>query len=710
MSNSQTNQHYQTINNIAVINLDNAPVNALSKKVRVALIDGVTAANQDDQIQAIVISSELRLFSSGADITEFSARHEDLTPHLPEVLHLIEQSNKPVIAAVTGNAFGGGLELAMACHYRVSFNNNMVGLPEVKLGLLPGAGGTQRLPRLAGIPTALQVITSGNPTKVQKLPGLFDELVDSPADILGAVQGLVAKLAEDDFPVRRACDIVISQDSYPAEIFEQTQALLSKTAANYPAPFKCLQAVRNSVEMDFDAGLKAEQALFMECMATPESAAQRHLFFAERQAAHLPKEIASTPVRDIQSVAVIGAGTMGGGIAMNFINVGIPVKLVDRDMAAIEKGIGIIRKNYQSAIKKGRLTEEKVEQIVSLITPVVEYSDLAECDLVIEAVFEDMNVKKQVFKQLDEHCKAGAILASNTSTLDIDEIATATSRPEDVIGMHFFSPANVMQLLEVVRCEKTSFDVINTVMKLAKKIKKTAVLVKVCFGFVGNRMIEVYARESNRLVLEGAKPEQVDRVIYEFGMAMGPFVMGDMAGLDIGYFIRNSRRETIAHDPSYCVIADRLVEAKRVGLKAGIGIYKYEAGSRTPIPDPEVLEIARAEAEKLGIEQREVSDQEILERCMLPLINEGMQILEEGIAQRASDIDIIYIFGYGFPPFRGGPMHYAEHLGLANVRDRLAHYQKELGEYGDMWFQPTPLLNKLADEKMTLADYAQGTK
>lgn len=688
--------------NIAYITLNSAPVNALSKALRLGIIDGVQQANADDACDAIVLSSALPIFSGGADITEFGS--SNMEPHLPEVLEVVEQSPKPVIAALPGHAYGGGLELAMACHYRISFAGNKVGLPEVKLGILPGAGGTQRLPRLAGVPASLDTIISGNPKAVHKLPGLFDVLADGPEQLISASTDFLAKLKADGFPVCKTCDLTVSQDGLPDDIFEQTEAGLKKKAAGFYAPFKCLEAVKNSLSMDFQTALKAEQALFMECLNTPQSAAQRHLFFAERQASHLPKDVDASSKRDVRSVAVIGAGTMGGGIAMNFINVGIPVLLVDRDEAAIEKGIGIIRKNYQSAIKKGRLTEEQVDGLIALLMPVVDYQKLSDVDLVIEAVFEDMDVKKQVFSQLDSHCKPGCILASNTSTLDINLIARSTSRSQDVIGMHFFSPANVMQLLEVVRTDDSSDEVIATVMKLAKRIRKTAVLVKVCFGFVGNRMIEVYARESNRLLLEGATPEQVDRVLNQFGMPMGPFTMGDMAGLDIGYLVRKSRKEFIKHDPTYCILADKLVEDGRVGLKAGAGVYQYEAGSRKPIPDESVLQLAKDEAVRLGVEQREISDQEVLERCLFPLINEGLDILDEGIAQRASDIDVIYIFGYGFPVFRGGPMHWAESLGFDTLLQQINHYRSSLGEYGEMWFKPSQLLEKLVAEKLTLAD------
>lgn len=693
---------YQVSDNVARLTLNNKPVNALSKAVRTGILQALEEANADTNVAVIILDTALSLFSSGADITEFDA--QDMEPFLPVVLDAIESSTKPVIAVLTGSAFGGGLELAMACHCRIALSTIKVGLPEVKLGLLPGAGGTQRLPRLTDLGSALQLITQGNPMSPKKLPGLFDLLVQDKDALPKAVEDFVKELEKQEWPNRQTRALNVQQNGSTDSIFEAAKTQLEKTAAGYVAPFKCLEAVQNSVTMDFDEGIKAEQALFMHCLNTPQSEALRHLFFAERQAAKLPKDVNKTDLREIKSVAVIGAGTMGGGIAMNFINVGIPVKLVDRDQDFIEKGIKIIAKNYEGAIRKGKITEEKRDALLSLITPTTHYEELADCDLVIEAVFEDLTVKQQVFRQLDQHCKPGAILATNTSTLDIDAIANVTERPEDVIGLHFFSPANVMPLLEVVRAAQSSSTVIATVMKLAKVIRKTPVLVKVCFGFVGNRMIEVYARESNRLLLEGATPQQVDKVIKDYGLAMGPFVMGDMAGLDIGYFIRGSRREFIAHDPSYCVIADRLVEAGRKGLKVGQGVYRYEPGSRTPIPDDEVLTIAKAEASKLGVEQRNIDDQEILERCIYPLINEGLEILEEGIAQRASDIDVIYAFGYGFPAWRGGPMHYAEKIGFQHILDRINHYRTQLGEYGEAWFKPSSLLEKLVGDSLTLND------
>lgn len=688
---------------IALILMQNPPVNALSKAVRVGLIEEIQASLDDDSIKAIVISSQQKLFSGGADISEFSSGN--LEPNLPTVLDLIENAQKPIIAVLNGPAFGGGLEVALSCHYRVTFTDNKVGLPEVHLGILPGAGGTQRLPRLAGVATALDMIVSGKPVPAKALPNVFDLLVSDPQQLLNEAMDFVQQVIADGAIVKRVKDIVIDPANAPAELFAQYRQGIAEQARGFFSPERCIQAVEASVDLPLAEGLKKEGELFMECMRSPQARAQQHFFFAERAASHVSDFDKTTPVREVKKVGIIGAGTMGGGIAMNFANAGIPVVMLELKQEALDKGLAVIRKNYTNSAKKGKLTEQDVENRMALLNGTTDYAGLADVDLVIEAVFEKMEVKEQVFSKLDEVCKQGAILASNTSTLDLNQIAAATSRPQDVIGLHFFSPANVMKLLEVVKGDETSADVIKTCMQLAKKIRKVAVLVGVCFGFVGNRMIEPYGRESNRLILEGATPEQVDKIIYDFGMPMGPNTMGDMAGLDIGYFVRQSRQEFISHDPSYCVVGNRLVEDGRVGLKVGKGIYLYEAGSRKPIPDPSVLEIAKQEAEKLNVAQRDLGDQEILERCIFPLINEGAYILEEGIAAKSSDIDVIYVYGYGFPVYRGGPMQYADEIGLDKVYNAMCHYRDSLGEYGKMWFEPAPLLKQLAEQGKKFADY-----
>jgi 3-hydroxyacyl-CoA dehydrogenase len=694
---------YTVQQGVATITMQSAPVNALSRAVRVGLIDGIESALSDDSVSAIVITSSLALFSGGADISEFSGG--DLSPNLPEVLDKIENATKPVVAVLPGPAFGGGLEVALACHHRITFAGNQVGLPEVNLGILPGAGGTQRLPRLADPATALTMIVTGKPTSVVKLPGVFDKISDKPEHLLEDTKQYLASLNAENC-IKRTSDITLTMSEEVQGVFDAVTAQTKKAARGFFAPLKCIEAVKGAYTLAFEDGLKHEGKLFMECMNTPQARAQQHFFFAERAAGHVSDFDKSTPERSIEKVAVIGAGTMGGGIAMNFANAGIPVTMLELKQEALDKGLALIRKNYENSAKKGKLTQEQVETRMALLSGTTTYDDLADVDLVIEAVFEKMEVKKTVFTTLDKVCKPGAILASNTSTLDVNEIAACTSRPQDVIGLHFFSPANVMKLLEVVKAEDTSADVIKTCMKLAKRIKKVAVLVGVCFGFVGNRMIEPYGREANRLLLEGASPEQVDRVLTQFGMPMGPFTMGDMAGLDIGYYVRQSRQAFISHDPTYGAVADRLVEKDRNGLKTGRGAYLYEAGSRVPIPDPEVLEIAKQEAARLGVTQRDdISDEEILVRCLYTLINEGACILEEGIAAKSSDIDVIYVYGYGFPVYRGGPMQYADEVGLGEIVDKLSTYAEKLGDYGKMWLQPSDLLIKLAQERSSFAKF-----
>ncbi|AMJ85609.1 3-hydroxyacyl-CoA dehydrogenase NAD-binding domain-containing protein [Alteromonas stellipolaris] len=694
---------YTVQQGVATITMQSAPVNALSRAVRVGLIDGIESALSDDSVSAIVITSSLALFSGGADISEFSGG--DLSPNLPEVLDKIENATKPVVAVLPGPAFGGGLEVALACHHRITFAGNQVGLPEVNLGILPGAGGTQRLPRLADPATALTMIVTGKPTSVVKLSGVFDKISDKPEHLLEDTKQYLGSLNAEN-GIKRTSDITLTMSEEVQGVFDAVTAQTKKAARGFFAPLKCIEAVKGAYTLAFSDGLKHEGKLFMECMNTPQARAQQHFFFAERAAGHVSDFDKSTPERSIEKVAVIGAGTMGGGIAMNFANAGIPVTMLELKQEALDKGLALIRKNYENSAKKGKLTQEQVETRMALLSGTTTYDDLADVDLVIEAVFEKMEVKKTVFTTLDKVCKPGAILASNTSTLDVNEIAACTSRPQDVIGLHFFSPANVMKLLEVVKAEDTSADVIKTCMKLAKRIKKVAVLVGVCFGFVGNRMIEPYGREANRLLLEGASPEQVDRVLTQFGMPMGPFTMGDMAGLDIGYYVRQSRQAFISHDPSYGAVADRLVEKDRNGLKTGRGAYLYEAGSRVPIPDPEVLEIAKQEAARLGVAQRnDISDEEILVRCLYTLINEGACILEEGIAAKSSDIDVIYVYGYGFPVYRGGPMQYADEVGLGEIVDKLSTYAERLGDYGKMWLQPSDLLIKLAQERSSFAKF-----
>jgi len=689
---------------VAVIEVNSPPVNALSQTVRQGIMEQLQIAIDDKAVEAIVLICAGRTFFAGADIREFGLPPK--APHLPAVVAALEASPKLLVAAIHGTALGGGFEIALGCHYRVARIDARVGLPEVKLGLLPGAGGTQRLPRLIGVQCALPMMMSGVPLGAEKAAewGAVDHVVKD--NLLQETISFVEKLLDKAAPLRRLCEGWIDPDSVPESYYEEFRVANARSMRGYFAPGRIISAIQAAVEVSFEEGMKRERELFTECMRSPESAALRHVFFAERQVSKVAGLARDTPLRNIKSVAMIGAGTMGGGIAMNFASQGIPVHMVDVDVAAIERGIAVVRGNYMRAVKKGKMSEAQLETLMQLFIPTTDYEDLAEVDLVIEAVFENMAVKKEIFKGLDRACKAGAILASNTSYLDIDEIAQVTSRPQDVVGLHFFSPANIMRLLEVVRCAATAPEVLATVMQLSKKIGKVAVVSGVCHGFIGNRMLEGYIREAGLMLLEGASPEQIDRVLYEFGMPMGPIAMGDLAGIDIGARVREERRRngTFPADERFGLVADKLVAMGRCGQKTGAGVYLYETGTRSPIPDPEVQRLIQGEAARLGIEQRLISDEEILTRCIYPLINEGARILEEGIAQRASDIDVVWINGYGFPPYRGGPMHYADSVGLAKIYNKICGYRDSLGNEFGYW-EPAPLLERLAGEGGIFADF-----
>jgi len=695
---------FRTQGRIGVIEIDSPPVNALSHPVRMGIMQSLQGAIEDDAVEAIVLICSGRTFIAGADIREFGLPPKK--PHLPEVVAALEASPKMVVAAIHGTALGGGFEIALGCHYRVARSDARVGLPEVKLGLLPGAGGTQRLPRLIGVQAALPIMMSGNPlgaAKAEEL-GAIDHVTEG--DLLKESIAFTEKLLARDAPLRRLCDGQIDPASVPQNYYDEFRAANARRTRGYFSPERIISAVQAAVDMTFENGMNRERELFTECMRSPESVALRHVFFAERQAAKVVGLAKDISLRKIESVAMIGAGTMGGGIAMNFASKGIPVYIVDVDAAAIERGMAVVHGNYMRGVKKGRMSEAQLEKLMQLFIPATNYDDLADVDLVIEAVFENLAIKKEIFKRLDQVCKPGVILASNTSYLDLDEIAQVTSRPQDVVGMHFFSPANIMRLLEVVRGAATAPDVMSTVMKLARQIGKVGVVSGVCYGFIGNRMLEGYIRESGLMLLEGAKPEQIDRVLYEFGMPMGPIAMGDLAGMDIGARIREERRRngTLPADERFGLVADKLVAMGRCGQKTGAGVYLYEAGSRKPVPDPEVEELVQREAARLGIEQRSFSDEEILTRCIYPLINEGARILEEGIAQRASDIDVVWINGYGFPPYRGGPMHYADSVGLNSIHDQICTYRDMLGNEFGYW-EPAPLLGRLAAEGGRFADF-----
>ena len=680
---------------VAVITLDNPPVNGMGHAVRTAVAEALRGAASDAAIRAIVIAGAGNVFSGGADIREFNTPKALAAPTLRDLIDMIETSTKPVVSAINGTCFGGGLELSLACHYRVAKADAPLALPEVKLGLVPGAGGTQRLPRAVGLQRAVDMITTGNPVKAAELEGT--ELIDAVlgGDFTASAVAFARHAA--GAPLKRLRDMPVEPPA--SGFFAQARSAVAASSKGLTAPLACVDAIEAAATLPFDAGIRREREIFMRLIESDESKALRHAFFAERAAARIPDVPAETPTRRIEKVAVIGAGTMGGGITMNFLSAGIPVALLEMKQEALDRGVATIRRNYEASMKRGKLTPEKLERAMGLLEPTLTYDDVRDADLVIEAVFEEMGVKEGVFRKLDEVAKPGAILATNTSTLDVDRIASFTRRPADVVGLHFFSPANVMRLLEVVRGKATAKDVMATVMQLAKKIGKTAVVSGVCDGFIGNRMLERYQRQCFYLLEEGATPQQVDRALEKFGLAMGLFRVGDLAGNDIGWAVRK-RRYAENPDVPYSKIADRVCELGRFGQKTGKGWYRYEPGKRDPIPDPEVEKIVSDYRKEMGITARAIPDEEIVDRCMFALANEGARILEEGIAQRASDIDVVYLTGYGFPRSRGGPMFYADTVGLPNVVKRMAEFAKN--PHGDPAFwEPAPLLARLAREGKT---------
>jgi len=694
---------YQLHGDVAVITLNNPPVNGLGYATRVGITSGLEKANADPAVKAIVITGAGKAFSGGADIREFGTPKALQEPNLNSVILTVENSAKPVVAAIHSVAMGGGLELALGCHYRVAAPGAQIALPEVKLGILPGAGGTQRLPRVLGVETALNMIVKGDPVPSEALAGLpgqklFDQMAASAESLVREAVAFAAQVAAkqaagEPLPLVRHLPCKHPQgDAY----FQFARNMVKGMAKNFPAPARCVDAVEAATKQKFDAGMATERAIFIELMTTPESAALRHVFFAERAASKIPDVGDDVKPRTINKVAVIGAGTMGGGISMNFLNAGIPVTILETKQEALDRGLATIRKNYEAQVKKGKLKQDKYEQRMALLTPTLTYQDIADADLVIEAVFEELGVKEQVFKQLDAVMKPGAILASNTSTLDVDKIAGFTQRPQDVVGMHFFSPANVMKLLEVVRGAKTAKDVLATVMQIAKKIKKTAVVSGVCDGFIGNRMIEQYSRQAGFLLEEGATPQQVDKAIEKFGFAMGPFRMGDLAGNDIGWAIRK-RRYVEKPGMKYSKTADLLCELGRYGQKTGAGWYDYQPGKRDALPSKLVEDMIATHRQAQGISPRKISDEEIVQRLVYALVNEGARILEDGIASKASDIDMVYLTGYGFPLWRGGPMRYADQVGLFNVAESMKRFARNPLDDASFW-QPAPLLAKLAAE------------
>ncbi|MBY0294598.1 MAG: enoyl-CoA hydratase/isomerase family protein [Methylobacterium sp.] len=668
---------------VAVLTLQSPPVNALGSALREGIRAAIERAEADPAVRAIVLIGGGRMFSAGADITEFGKPQSGIG--LPDLLNRIEAVGKPVVAAIHGNALGGGLETALACHYRVAVPSAKVGLPEVKLGILPGAGGTQRLPRIVGPRKALEVIVGGAPIDAQQAAamGLIDDL--APEESLRAhAVAFAERVAAEGRPLTKIRDREdrIAEGRDDPGLFDAFRTENARRMRGFEAPEACIACIEAACRLPFEQGLAFEREQFLTLVSGEQSAAQRYVFFAERQTAKIPDVPETTPARPVAKVGIIGAGTMGGGIAMNFLNAGLPVTIVETKREALDRGLGTIRTNYENTARKGRLRPEDVETRMGLLTDTLDLDALKDCDLIIEAVFEDMAIKQEIFSKLDRIAKPGAILASNTSYLDIDAIAAATGRPGDVIGLHFFSPANVMRLLEVVRGARTSQDVIATAMQVGRRIGKIAVLVGVCHGFVGNRMLAQRQREANRLILEGVKPWDVDRVIHDFGLPMGPFAMSDLAGLDIGWSRETNRSETVR---------DLLCEQDRRGQKTGAGFYDYDA-KRNATPSPVTEEIIARVAARQGVAQKPASDQEILERCLYPMVNEGAKILEEGKAIRASDIDIVWINGYGWPVYRGGPMFWADGIGLRRVLERLRAYE---ALYGDA-FKPSPLLERLA--------------
>jgi 3-hydroxyacyl-CoA dehydrogenase len=692
---------YKVEKGIAWLAMNNPPLNALSHALRAGLVAALDRAVADPKVRAVVIIGNERAFSSGADIKEFAGDAFYADPFLPAVVDIVEAAAKPVVAAIGGACMGGGLELALGCHYRVALANAKIAFPEVKLGLIPGAGGTQRFPRLVGLEAAVNMIVSGATVPASTFNGtaLFDVIV--PDSLESAAREFALKLIKDAQPIRRVRDLPCKHGQ--AEAFLQfAKTGVASVSRGLAAPTRALEAVGAAVSQKFDAGIATEQKVFGELMVSEESRALRHAFFAERAASKVAGLSDKTPQRKISGVAIVGAGTMGGGIAMSFANAGIPVTLLEAKQEALDRGIAAIRKQYEGAVAKGKLKADDAARRGALITPSLDYAAASKADLVIEAVFEDLEVKKSVFRALDKVMKRGAILATNTSTLDVDRIAAFTKRPGDVLGMHFFSPANIMKLLEVVRAKKTRPDVLATVLALARRIGKTAVVSGVCDGFIGNRMINQYSQQALLLLEEGASPQQVDRAIEKFGFAMGPFRMSDLAGNDISWHIR--QRHYAEHPRQRKMrIADRVCELGRFGQKSGLGWYRYEAGKRDAVPDPVVDQIIDEERKAMKIEPRKIPDAEIIDRLMFALVNEGAHLLEEGIAQRASDIDVVYLAGYGFPVQRGGPMFHASRVGLGQVVRRMKEFAANKHGQPDFW-KPAKRLVQLAAAGRTFDD------
>ena len=693
--------HYEVRDNIALMTIDNPPVNPLSSGVRQGLSDGVAKALADDAVAAIVLTGAGRAFIAGADISEFGGKAEG--PSLLDCLDIMDNSSKPIVAAINGTAFGGGLEVALCCHYRVIAPNAQVGLPEVKLGLLPGAGGTQRLPRLIGAEKALAFMVSGDPIAgpAAVTMGIADAVAEQ--DVVESTMDFTRNIIAKGSPLRRIRDEegVVAQDRDKPEVFDNARKAAARKMRKRFAPEMIVQCVEAAVNLgDFDAGLAVERENFVKCLEHPQRASLIHMFFSEREVAKIPDISKDIEAKPINSAAVIGCGTMGGGIAMSFLNANIPVTSLEMSDEALEKGFGVIKKNYDIQVQRGRMSADEVDHRMSLLSGTTDYADLGQADVIIEAIYENIDVKIEAFKKMDAVAKPGAILASNTSALDIDKMAEATERPEDVIGLHFFSPANVMRLLEIVRGGKTSKEVIASSMKLGRQLKKVAVLSGNAPGFIGNRILAGYTRQAGEIILQGATPYQVDNVLLNFGMPMGPFQMNDLVGLDLSWRARKLSGMKPEDIPITARVADKLCEKERFGQKTSRGFYIYPEGSRAGQADPEVVALVEETSAELGIERRPIDDDEVLKRCLYPIINEGARVLEDGIALRPCDIDIVYINGYGFPEVTGGPMFWADQIGLDNILSDIKRFQQEYG--GAVW-EPAPLLERLVAEGKTFA-------
>ena len=696
---------FDRIEAVGVITLDNPPVNAFSLSQRIGVSEALTAGLQDPDIQAFVICGSGRMFSAGADIREFDTGVAGESPTLMDLISLIENSPKPVVCALHGTALGGGCELSLACHSRIAIPGTRIGLPEVTLGIVPGAGGTQRLPRLIGVLPALDAIVSGKPMTAERAHelGLVDGLADDSDDLLKISVSIAHRLSVGPEPPKKTRDRdghLLEAQNRP-ELFDEFRSRISRRARGFEAPFACIDCVEAATTMSFENGLAFEREVFLRCRSSNQSLSQRHAFFAEREARKVSGLGPETSQTDVRHAAVLGCGTMGTGIAMCFANAGIPVIVTESEQGVLDRGMKMIRKNYASTVSKGRMTEEEAEARLALIEPTLEFERVSAADVVIEAVFEEMELKKKIFTRLDGLCKADAILATNTSSLDVNTIAAVTGRPEQVVGTHFFSPANVMRLVEIVRGDHTSPEVLATTLTLSKQLGKVGVVVGVCDSFAANRMLYPYSRQAQFLIEEGAFPEQVDKVIYDFGFPMGPFALSDLAGIDVGWRVRQHREPSRPKHLRYSEIADRLYEMGRYGQKTRKGWYNYEEGSRIPMPDPEVVDLVVRTSRELKIDRREISDEEILQRCIYPLINEGARILEEGIVQRASDLDIVWLYGFGFPRYRGGPMFYADSVGLRHVYEVMQGFC----EIHEDWLEPAPLLERLAREDKTFAEW-----